>query len=199
MKHPLNGYMNGQDGKKSKSLSCKGENKGRFGGKKKDMNKKALVIAAILVVTGVSTVYAADLNITGSFDPDPGAASAELWNTTFAWGSLATDGNVSKTSQLNNTGDVTIDSTIYNASYTGDLTLVAEADLDDTDEFACIFNSADSSWIDMGSVASAATLDNDLVADGTSSFDVCVLGPPDYSVDHGSQTFNLVVAYEANT
>ena len=163
------------------------------------MNKKALVIAAILVVTGVSTVYAADLNITGSFDPDPGAASAELWNTTFAWGSLAANGNVSKESQINNTGSVTIDSTIYNASYTGDLTLVAEVDLDATDEFASIFDSADSSWIDMGSVASPATLDGDLGAGSNSEFTVCVLGPPDYSVDHGSQTFNLVVAYEANT
>ena len=199
MKNTPDGYMNGQDGKKSKSLSCKGENKGRFGGKKKDMNKKALVIATILVVTGVSTVYAADLNITGSFDPDPGAASAELWNTTFTWGSLGANANLTNSSQLNNTGSVNIDSTIYNDTYSGDMTLVDEVDLDAQDEFACIFNSADSSWIDMGSVGSVAVLDTNLAASGTSDFTVCILGPPSFSANHGSQTFNLVVAYETHS
>jgi len=163
------------------------------------MNKKALVIAAILVVTGVSTVYAADLNITGSFDPDPGAASAELWNTTFTWSPFVINCNVSQESQINNTGNVTIDTTIYNASYTGDLTLVNDVDLDATDEFACIFDSADSSWIDMGSVGSAATLDTGLAADSNSDFTVCLKGPPNFGDDYGSQTFNLVVAYETPT
>lgn len=164
------------------------------------MNKKFLAIAVVFSLVCVSSLVLADTsNITGSFDPQT-SMSISLWNTTFSWGSLAYNGNVSQSSQINNTGTVTIDTTIHNQSYSGDLTFVAVAENNALDEFACIFDSADSSWIDMGSIASPATLDSDLGIGSNSDFEVCILGNGvGWSVDHGSQTFNLVVTYTENT
>ena len=164
------------------------------------MNKKLLAVALAVAVSVLAyPVFAADLGITGTFDPIT-SCSAELWNSTFAWGNLAYNANVTKVSQLNNTGSVIIDSTIHNDSYTGDLTLVAQAENNAQDEFACIFNSVDTTWADIGSVASPVTLDSDIAIGGTSSFTVNLLGNGvGWSADHSSQSFNLTITYTENT
>lgn len=164
------------------------------------MNKKIIlvVVGALLLTMAGQNLVAEDAAITGTFNPTT-TMTANLWNTSMTWGDLAYNANVTANSQLNNTGSVKIDSTICNDSYSGGLTLVIEAQNDAEDEFACIYNSVDISWADMGTEATPATLDADIALAGTSPFTVNIVGNGvGWSIDHAEQSFNLTVAYTEN-
>jgi len=166
------------------------------------MNKKLLAVVAVVCFVfsfGVPLISADVSTMTGTFNPTI-SMSGHVDNETFAWGSFASDANVTKVAVLFNDGDVNIDSTIHNDSYSGDLTFVALADNDAQDEFACIWSDDAGTWRNMGTVGTPLTLENDIPASGAgineSGFAVNVVANGvGWSQDWNEQSFDIKVTY----
>lgn len=170
------------------------------------MNKKllAIVTAICFIFSFGTTLVIADVStITGTFNPTT-VMSGHVDNETFAWGNFAKDANVTKVAVLYNDGDVNIDSTIHNDTYSGALTLVALAENDAQDEFACIWSDDGGTWRNMGTVGTPLTLENNIPASGAgtneSGFAVNVVANSvGWSLDHAEQSFNIKVTYVEHT
>ena len=164
----------------------------------------AIVGIAVVLMSLSGLVMGDTTNLDGTFDPNPTGVSANLWNVTVAWGSLATSGNETGVTQINNTGDIPIDAGVWadDTPAMTDCTLVIEADNDALDEVACLINTDVTSWGDIPTSSNQTNIKTNIPpsASNTSSFALNILGNPvGWTTDHGSQTLSMTVTYVEHT
>lgn len=163
----------------------------------KEMKKigKTLVVLLITIVFSSSMLVCADTaDITGNYTPTS-SVSAELWNTTMLWGSLATGATATNRTQINNTGDTNIDVTIKYKDMSADLTLVASPP--GADDYRMEQNGT-GSWTDI-TVGYTAVVSDLVASTGTKTFDVRVTMGSSFTQDWGIQYHNNTVQYVAHT
>lgn len=159
------------------------------------MNTKIAVIVATLLVLATTPLVLGDTaDITGTFTPTA-SVSAEIWNTTMAFGSMNVDDVVSLPTQINNTGTSNIDVTIQYKNTAGDLSLVASAP--GHDEYRVEQNGT-GSWTDV--TVSYTTIVNDLAhTSGEKVFNVRLTLGSSLGGTYGAQNHNNTVQYVAHT
>jgi len=160
-----------------------------------DMKGKIAVAVAMLMIFGSTAfVMGAEIDITGTFTPTA-SVSAELWNSTMAWGSMNVDDSVSLPTQINNTGTSNIDVTIKYKTVAGDLSLVASAP--GHDEYRVEQNGT-GSWTDV--TVSYTTIVSDLTyTTGEKEFNVRLTLGSSLGGTYGEQTHDNTVQYVAHT
>lgn len=153
-----------------------------------------VAIAMLMVFGSTAFVMGAEIDITGTFTPTA-SVSAELWNSTMAWGSMNVDDTSTLTTQINNTGTSNIDVTIKYKTVANDVSLVASAP--GHDEYR-VEQNATGSWTDV--IVSYTTVVSDLTyTTGEKSFDVRLTLGSSLGGSYGEQTHDNTVQYVAHT
>lgn len=156
--------------------------------------KIAVAVAFLMVLASSALVLGDTQDITGSFTPTA-SVSAEIWNTTMAWGSLNVDESSIQPNQINNTGTTNIDVTIKYKDTAGDLSLVASAP--GHDEYRVEQNGT-GSWTDV--TVSYTTIVSDLAhTTGEHEFDVRLTLGSSLGGSYGAQYHNNTIQYVAHT
>lgn len=165
------------------------------------MERKKLGILIIglmcLALISGTTVYGADIDISGTFTPTS-TTSANINDTSPAYGNIAPGGNVSRAFQLSNDGTVTIDSTVNTSDIASDLTLVDIVDNDAVDEYSIPWKNTGAGYVDLST--SPVTLGDNIAPAGTHDFYVNILmNSVGISAEHGQQNMAVTVTYTAST
>ena len=165
------------------------------------MERKKLGILVIgllcLALLSGTSVYGADIDIQGTFTPTS-TTSANINDTSPAYGNIAPGGNVSRAFQLSNDGTVNVDSTVNTSDIASDLTLVNIADNDAVDEYSIPWKNTGAGYVDMPTTP--ATLKDDLAPAGTHDFYANILmNSVGISAEHGQQNMAITVTYTAST
>lgn len=154
----------------------------------------AVAIAMLMIFGSTAFVMGAEIDITGTFTPTA-SVSAELWNSTMAWGDLNVDEANTLTTQINNTGTSNIDVTIKYKTVATDVTLVASAP--GHDQYR-VEQNATGSWTDV--IVSYTEVVTDLTyTTGEESFDVRLTMGSSLGGSYGEQTHDNTVQYVAHT
>ena len=158
------------------------------------MKKLCILIGIVLMVSGLGLVAnATDADISCTFDPST-SMSANLWNDTFAYGSLNADATGTEPSQLNNTGDVSIDATIKEQSGAADMSHVTSFTAT-KDEYKIEFNTT-GAYADLPS--GGTSLVDALVPSSNTPFNVKLTMDTLFSEDWTQQSITVRVTYVVN-
>jgi len=160
------------------------------------MKKIGAIVIVLLVILALSSYAVGDTStVTGQFNPST-TLSAELWNSSVDWGSVAASGTSTKTTMVNNTGDVNADITIKYATEADNLELVTSSP--GQDQYMAQYTDSNGDWLNITS-GYTSVVSNLTATTGKQGLDFLMTMGSSFSEDWGTQWFNITVQYVAHT